>query len=129
MLGQRYFSLRPIKLEPAARQRNGTLFTGHSPVTTGETVSVICTGRGRVTPAISRGLAAPDPPPSTVGIPEVTIGACRQRKDFSGLVPGYDGVSRGRRYSCCRAEGQLCCCYWRHRRQPRFTSRKLSPIQ
>jgi len=74
--------------------RDGTLVSDESPAKGGETISVICTGLGPVIPALSSGVAAPDPPPSTAAVPEVTIGGVRAAVRSSGLAAGYAGAYR-----------------------------------
>jgi uncharacterized protein (TIGR03437 family) len=70
-----------------ALHRDGTLVSDESPAKGGETISVICTGLGPVIPALSSGVAAPDPPPSTAAVPEVTIGCVRAALRFSDWLP------------------------------------------
>ena len=77
-----------------ALHRDDTLVSDESPAKVGETISVICTGLGPVIPAVSSGVAAPDPPPSTVAVPEVTIGGMRAAVRSSGLVAGSAGAYR-----------------------------------
>jgi|SRR5690349_15684751 uncharacterized protein (TIGR03437 family) len=73
---------------------DGTFVSEQSPAKVGETVSIICTGLGRVAPALPSGLAAPDPPPTTIESPQVRVGGVFADVRFSGLVPGYAGVYR-----------------------------------
>jgi uncharacterized protein (TIGR03437 family) len=74
--------------------RDATLVSDESPAKLGETISGICTGLGRVNPAVPSGTAALDPPPTTVAIPEVTIAGLPTVVRFSGLAAGYAGVYR-----------------------------------
>jgi uncharacterized protein (TIGR03437 family) len=65
-----------------------------SPAKAGETISIICTGLGRVVPAVSSDLAAPAPPSTSIAWPQVSIGGISADVRFSALVPGFGGVYR-----------------------------------
>jgi uncharacterized protein (TIGR03437 family) len=77
-----------------ALHADGKLVTGQSPANVGETISILCTGLGRLSQPISSGIGAPDPAPSTLSTPQVNVGGTPAVVTFSGLVVGYAGVYR-----------------------------------
>ena len=77
-----------------ALHADGTLVTNQSPANVGETISIRCTGLGRLSQPVSSGAGAPDPAPSTLATPQVSVGGAPAVVRFSGLVVGYAGVYR-----------------------------------
>jgi uncharacterized protein (TIGR03437 family) len=73
---------------------DGTLVGDQSPANAGETISILCTGLGRLSQPVPSGVAPPDPAPSTLATPQVTIGGVPAAVTFSGLAAGYVGVYR-----------------------------------
>lgn len=71
-----------------------TLAQPGTPVSTGDTVVIYCTGLGTVTPSVTEGQPAPvaEPLARTDVIPSVTIGGKPAAVTFSGLTPGLAGL-------------------------------------
>ncbi|MBC8167073.1 MAG: hypothetical protein H7Y20_14535, partial [Bryobacteraceae bacterium] len=86
---------------------NGQLANASNPVKAGDTIVILCTGLGKVTPEIDAGSPTPlDREIRTVLKPVLTIGGVPANVTFSGLQPGVvgrymvtavvpDGVSAG----------------------------------
>jgi uncharacterized protein (TIGR03437 family) len=77
-----------------ALHADGTLVADQSPANVGETISILCTGLGPLSQPVSSGAGAPDPAPSTLATPQVSVGGAPAVVRFSGLVVGYAGVYR-----------------------------------
>jgi uncharacterized protein (TIGR03437 family) len=72
---------------------NASDYAGCAPATAGETISIQCSGLGRVSPAVPAGTAPPDSPISTTDNPvSVTIGGLDGLATNGTLIPGRPGV-------------------------------------
>jgi uncharacterized protein (TIGR03437 family) len=63
-----------------------------TPLKSGESIVIYCTGLGAVNQTIAAGAAAPTTPVSTVNTVTVSIGGQNVPVTFAGLVPGYPGM-------------------------------------
>jgi uncharacterized protein (TIGR03437 family) len=71
----------------------GTLAAPGSPAAAGDTITILCTGLGTVTPSVPAGTPPPDSPVSTTdNAVSVTIGGLDGQASFGTLVPGQPGV-------------------------------------
>jgi uncharacterized protein (TIGR03437 family) len=70
-----------------------TLAQPGTPASAGQTITILCTGLGTVTPAVQAGTPPPASPASTTNNPvSVTIGGLDAQASFGTLVPGQPGV-------------------------------------
>jgi uncharacterized protein (TIGR03437 family) len=69
----------------------GKLADAQTPAAAGESITILCTGLGAVTPAVKAGSAAP-PDTASVEDVSVTIGGIEAQVESAGLAPGLTGV-------------------------------------
>jgi uncharacterized protein (TIGR03437 family) len=77
-----------------ALHANSTFVNDRAPASVAEAISILCSGLGLLTQPVPSGVGAPDPPPSTLTTPQVSVGGVPAMVTFSGLAAGYAGVYR-----------------------------------
>jgi uncharacterized protein (TIGR03437 family) len=73
---------------------DGSVVLFQSPTRAGETISLLCTGLGKLKQNFPSGVVATNPPPETLVTPQITVGGISAEVKFSGLAPGYAGLYR-----------------------------------
>jgi uncharacterized protein (TIGR03437 family) len=68
------------------------LVSQRTPTQAGAYILIYCTGLGALTSPIVEGNPGPNPPLTTVAVPQVTIGNIAAQVTFSGLAPGFAGL-------------------------------------
>lgn len=68
---------------------DSSLVTASTPAKAGETLVIYCTGLGALKTPLKSGEVAPNPPPETLNLPQVTIGGASASVSLSSAVSGY----------------------------------------
>jgi adhesin/invasin len=74
------------------RANDYQLVSQSTPTQAGAYILIYCTGLGALTNPIVEGNPGPNPPLTTVAVPQVTIGNMAAPVTFSGLAPGFAGL-------------------------------------